>query len=162
MFLFSKRLAVKEVTAPNSGNDRWFDVYNSNSYIGELGFRINQTIGSFTQIIFDEPNTSQGYTIDTITLTFGPELNNSTNIYLDSNYPTLSTTFSQDNQGRTVITLGNMEIYHGASVPINLIAQNYQNKSLPISADVSYHQTSFLQLTSLKAHLSLNVQIPVN
>ncbi len=162
-FLFSRDLIVKQVTVPNSGYDRIFDVYDSNNQIGELVFRINPSFGEFSSFTFDEPRNILNYILDAITLKFNPGVGSPISVYMKTNYPTVPTTFSQDKQGETTVSLKNMEVYDGGSVPIDFVIQtNGQNASLLINADVTFHETAFLQLTSLKAHVSFEAQIPTS
>ena len=52
-----------------------------------------------------------------------------------------------------------MEVYHGGSAPINFMVESYRNVTLSITADITYHETSLLQLTCSMAHVSVYTQI---
>ncbi|MGD6851986.1 MAG: hypothetical protein ACQCN6_08010 [Candidatus Bathyarchaeia archaeon] len=160
-FLFSRSLSVKDVTSANMGDDRWFDLYDNDVYFGELIFRFSSLNGGVTKVTFDEPNTRENYVVDSITLKFSSGINSLTDVYIKGNYPAVPTTFAHDSYG-TTITLTGMEVYRGGAAPIDFMVQSYRNQSLTITADVTYHQTAFLQLTCLKAHVSVNTQILTN
>lgn len=162
IFLFSNDLAVKEIASPDGGFNHYFDLYLANVYFGELSVQVGSTTGIFTQITFDEDNTKSNYVVDTITLRFSSEPSSPAVVYMEGNYPAVPTTFTQTNQGVTIIALKSMEVYRGGSAPVNFAVQSYQNKNLSVTADVTYHETSFLQLTCLKAHFSVNLQVPTN
>ncbi len=82
---------------------------------------------------------------------------------MEANYPAVTTAFKQLNGGGTVITMKNMEVYDGGSVPINFMIETFsQNVTLHVNADVTSHQKAFLQLTCLKAHISFDLQLSSN
>ena len=160
-YMFSRNLTVKDTTTSSMGNDRWFDLYDGDVYFGELLIRVGSSRGAVTKIVFDTPNTHEDYVVDSILLKFSTGGNTPTNVYMDCNCPEVSTTFKQDIYGTTIKITG-MEVYRGGSTPISFMVESYRNLTLSINADVTYHETSLLQLTCSRAHVLVNTQIETN
>jgi len=160
-YIFSRNLTVKDTTTSNMGNDRLFDLYDGDVYFGELIIRVGSSREAVTKIIFDTPNTHKDYVVDSILLKFSTGGNNPTNVYMECNYPAVPTTFKQDIYG-TTIKIDGMEIYRGGAAPIAFMIESYRNVTLSITADVTYHETSLLQLTCSRAHVLVNTQIETN
>jgi hypothetical protein len=157
-FLFTEQLTVNQISPP-SGTDHLFEVYNKNNQIGEILFRVESTQGGFSSMMFDEPRTTLNYILDSITLKFtsAPSLT----VYMQTDYPTVTTSFNHK-YGETTIKLTNMEAYDGGAVPIKFALQTFQNVTVQISADITFHQKATLQLTCLTAHASTEFAIPSN
>ena len=158
-YIFSKNLTIKET--PIISDDYWFDLYDGDNYFGELVIRVRPPTGAVTKIIFNTPNTHEGYVVDFIVLKFSTGTNNPTKIYMQCDYPAVPTTFQYDSYGTTV-KIDGMEVYRGGAAPITFLLESYSNTTLSITADVTYHETSLLQLNALKAHISVNTQIVTN
>lgn len=160
-YIFSKNLTIKDTPNISQDPDHWFDLYDGDEYFGEVVIRVRSPIGAITKIIFDTPNTHEGYVVDSIVLKFSTGTNNPAKIYMKCDYPAVPTTFQHDSYGTTV-KIDGMEVYGGYSAPSTFLLESYSNTTLSITADVTYHETSLLQLNALKAHISVDTQIEIN
>jgi len=86
-YIFSRNLTIKDTPNINHDHDHWFDLYDGDDYFGELVIRVRSPVGGITKIVFDTPNTHEGYVVDSIVLKFSTGNNNPTKIYKQCDYP---------------------------------------------------------------------------
>ena len=164
-FLFSKDLTVKE---SNSGSISYyepnftFNITDSNNYLGSLYFRMeaippNQS----SNTVYIDFGHSGNTKIDSIVFHFSsPEV---TSIYLDMSGPVdVAYSSSRDiNSFSIKADFGELGTLQGSNF-YQFILLDATNKpsNLYFSADISMHYMSLFELTSLKAHVTVNTVIP--
>jgi hypothetical protein len=158
-FIFSREGIVKEIetTPPRIGNDRHYDLYDSNIKYGTLDIKVQQPVfsGEAIKITFSaqKGSSDSNFIVDSIILKLaglGPN-----DIYINCNYPTFPSSFNGDAY-ETIIRWDGMEKYRGYAAPITFMVQVSRNFTM--MTEVTYHEASLLQLTCLKAHTQTTIQ----
>jgi len=168
-FIFSKELAVREVA--DSFDNPYEPNYNftdSSNYVGNLFFRMERDFynNSENKVYIDIQHV-RTTELDSIVFLFkSPNL---ASVFLDTNYPLgVTYVFSRSFDTFTIeaTNLGGLGVIGGTAEAGNIFF-NFVLKSGPshsnsllFSAELSMHYMTPLQLTSMKASISLNTNIP--
>jgi hypothetical protein len=164
-FPFSKTLTVREVDSGNASYYEpifYFNITDSGKSLGYLYFRIeaippNQS----SNTVYIDFQHSGNTKLDSIVFRFSsPEV---TRVYLDMSDPvTVAYTSSRDfNSFSVKADFGELGTLQGANVYQFILYDNRAKSSnLYFTADISMHYMNPLELTSLKAQVTLNTIIP--
>ena len=166
-FWFSRTLTVKQ---ENTGISSYyqpvfeFNLIDSGNYLGDFYFRMeaslpNQTSNTVYVDFLHSGNTK----LDSIDFRFSsPEV---TSLYLDMGDPvSVAYTSSRNvNSFSVKADFGELGTLQGANVYQFILNDNgAKSSNLYFTADISMHYMTPLQLTSLKAQVTINTVIPVN
>jgi hypothetical protein len=164
-FLFSQALTVKELDY-GSIDYYWptfqFNITDSNNYLGLFYFRMQYILpNQSSNTVYIDFQHSGNTKLDSIVFHFSsPEVRR---VYLDMSDPVgVSYSSSRDTNSFTVkADFGELGTLQGGNTyEFILYDAAYKPNTLFFTADISMHYMVPLELTSLKAHVSINTVIP--
>ncbi len=162
VFLFSENVNVEQIRIdPNIGSYSTSIVNDDGELLANVYFRIDHNLPNQMEhkMLFSISPYSQTE-VDSLTLTFSAGTKN-IQIYKEA-----STSVFQDAQiyqknNEILLTLPDIGDYGQSTIRLDFILERYDAETLSIIADLSMHQETSLQLTSQKAQIYINANIPI-
>ncbi len=165
-FWFTHALTLQNVGVPSSASEPEFEFNLSDSgrNVGEFYFRVEPIFPNQTSNkVYIDFQHSGNTELDSIDFRFSsPEV---TKVYLDMSDRVgveYISSISADSFSINANNFGELGTMQGSNGPFQFVLFDRQvnSNSLYFSADISMHYMSPLQLTTLKAHITINTAIP--
>lgn len=163
-FLFSRDLTVGNFIENDSGGGHYgytVNMTDGNTFVRSIGLIIQSDSSGQYQLTVEIPY-QLNIQVDSVKLMFSsaPSVITLYVLPLNGGYP-IAHFYTNDNLG-VVYEMSNLGRYGSSTVTFEFMLTAYQVSHLTMTADISMHQTSTLQLTSLKAHAFLDAELSSN
>ena len=159
-FLFSRDLTVGNFVQNDNGGGYYgytANMTDGSTFVRSVGLFIQSDSSGQYQLTIQIPY-QPNYQVDSVKLTFSsvPSVITLYALPLNGEYPTAH--FYTDNNLGVVYEINNLGWYGSGTVTFEFMLKAYQASHLAMTADISMHKATTLQLTSLKAHAFLDAE----
>jgi hypothetical protein len=160
-FLFSRDLQVQKLWPATGYMDQYVSELNDSSgHIGEVAFTLNEVPGASLHRVWVDISHYNNTLLDSVVFKFSnPSAIGNIAVYVEANHPQVKVNTYQD--GRIfVIEATPSDIMQRGTLHIDFVVETFGSiDKLQMGADLTLHQQAFLQLTQMKASLTIDHNI---
>ncbi len=162
IFLFSENVNVDKIrTDPNIGSYSTSITDDDGEILANVYFRIDHSLPNQMdhKMVFSISPYNQTE-VDSLTLTFSAGTKN-IQIYKEASTSVFQGSQIYQKNNDIISTIPDVGDYGHSTIRLDFILERYNAESLSVIADLSMHQKAALQLTSQKAQIYINANIPI-
>jgi hypothetical protein len=162
VFLFSENVNVEQIrTDPNIGSYSTSITNDDGEVLANVYFRIDHNLPNQMdhRMIFSISPYNRAE-VDSLILTFSAGTKN-IQIYKEASTSVFQGAQIYQKNNEIILTLPDIGDYGQSTIRLDFILERYSAENLSVIADLSMHQEASLQLTSQKAQVYINADIPI-